>query len=121
MAVRVLRTWGIWRPFHQARLSTTEGRPIEAAWAGMAMYYPLLVLAVAGAVLMRRRRLVFWPLVVLAVFVTAMSALSYGTIRFRIPAEVSIVVLAAVTLVWIWDRLRGRPAPAPDLVGVPSA
>jgi hypothetical protein len=105
MAVRVLRTWGIWRPFHQARLSTTEGRPIEAAWAGMAMYYVLLVLAVAGAVLMRRRRLVFWPLVVLAVFVTVMSAVSYGTIRFRIPAEVSIVVLASVTLVWLWERL----------------
>jgi hypothetical protein len=107
MAVRVLRTWGIWRPFHQARLSTTEGRPIEAVWAGMAMYYVLLVLAVAGAVLMRRRRQVFWPLVVLAVFVTVMSAVSYGTIRFRIPAEVSIVVLASVTLVWAWDRLRG--------------
>jgi 4-amino-4-deoxy-L-arabinose transferase-like glycosyltransferase len=105
MAVRVLRTWGIWRPFHQARLSTTEGRPIEAAWAGMAMYYVRLVLAVAGAVLMRRRRLVFWPLVVLAVFVTVMSAVSYGTIRFRIPAEVSIVVLASVTLVWLWERV----------------
>ncbi|HEY8216818.1 MAG TPA: hypothetical protein VIH82_06780, partial [Acidimicrobiia bacterium] len=97
--------------FHQARLSTTEGRPIEAAWAGMALYYLLLPLAVAGAVLMRRRRLVFWPLVVLAVYVTVMSALSYGTIRFRIPAEVGIVVLAAVTLVWLWDTLRGRHDP----------
>jgi 4-amino-4-deoxy-L-arabinose transferase-like glycosyltransferase len=120
MAARVLRTWGIWSPFQQARLSSTEGRPIEAAWAGMAMYYVLLVLAVAGAVIMRRRRLVFWPLVVLAVFVTVMSALSYGTIRFRIPAEVGIVVLAAVTLVWLWDAVRGRSDRAADLVGIPS-
>jgi hypothetical protein len=115
MAVRVLRTWGIWQPFQQARLSTTEGRPIEAAWAGMAMYYVLLVLAVAGALLLRRRRVVFWPLVVLAVFVTVMSAVSYGTIRFRIPAEVSIVVLASVTLVWLWDRLRGQTSDAQTL------
>jgi hypothetical protein len=45
------------------------------------------------------------------VYVTVMSALSYGTIRFRIPAEVAIVVLAAVTLVWLWDALRGRHDP----------
>ena len=57
---------------------------------------------------LRRRRAVVWPLLVPFALVTLISAFGYGTIRFRVPAEVSIVVLAAVAIDALWRRRRSR-------------
>ena len=42
----------------------------------------------------------------LAALVTITAALFYGAIRFRVPADVAIVVCAAVALDGAWSRLR---------------
>jgi biotin transporter BioY len=81
------------------------------------MYYPLLVAAVAGWVVMRRRRRRSWPLLVPALIVTIASVATYGQTRFRVPAEPSLVVLAAVAIAAVvaheWPARRKRvTAPA---------
>jgi asparagine N-glycosylation enzyme membrane subunit Stt3 len=43
--------------------------------------------------------------------VTVISALGWGITRFRHAAEVSIVILAAVALSALYDRLRKRRSP----------
>ena len=50
-------------------------------------------------VVLRRRRIRQWFLLVPVGVVTAVAALFYGTVRFRAPAEVALVVLAAPSLV----------------------
>lgn len=98
-AVRVLRTWGLYAPSQQVSFESLEGRPRVWQLRGTMMYWVLAPLAIAGAVLVRRRRRVLWPLVASAVTVTLVAASTYGQQRFRIAAEPAILVLAAVTLV----------------------
>jgi hypothetical protein len=111
VAVRVLRTWDLWQPGPQ--LESAEGRARWAEKAGVAVYFLLLPLAVAGFVLLRRRggdRMAFWILLAPAVLVTFSSAIGYGVPRFRHAFEISLVVTAAVTLVAVADRVRERRA-----------
>ncbi len=48
--------------------------------------------------LRRRRRSRQWPLLIPPVIVTRRTVLAYGQTRFRVPAEPSLVVLAAVAI-----------------------
>ena len=61
-----------------------------------------------GRVILRRRKVPITPLVAQFVVVTVTAVAIYGLVRFRIPAEVSIVVLSAVAV----DRLFG---PRPEM------
>lgn len=107
-AVRVLRTWDLWAPHDQAVYETLEGRDRRVEYVGVAVYYVALALAVAGAVLLRRRREPIWILVAPAVLVTLASIVGYGITRFRLAAEVPILVLASLTLLELWRRARAR-------------
>ena len=98
VAARVGRLWGVFRPIETARDNQFEGRPMWASVAGLVMFVPLAAFAAAGLVILRRRRVPLIPLVAPIVIVTLMAAMFYGLIRFRVPAEVSLVVLAAVAL-----------------------
>ena len=73
-----------------------EGRPRWVTGLGMVFYYPLLAFAIGGVVVLRRRRTRQWPLLMPPLIVTLGTVLSYGQTRFRVPAEPSLVVLAAV-------------------------
>lgn len=98
LAARVGRTWDVWRPGQNASLSTVEGRSLRVAHDGQQAYYAMVPIAIAGAVVLRRRRVPLVPLGAMVVLVTVASMYAYGVIRFRIPAEVAIVVLAGVAL-----------------------
>ncbi len=97
-AVRVLRTWGLYAPSDQISFESLEGRPRAWQLRGTLMYWVLAPLAIAGAVVLRRRRRLLWPLAATAVTVTLVAAATYGQQRFRIAAEPAILVLAAVAL-----------------------
>ncbi len=112
-AVRVLRTWDLWAPHDQAIYETLEGRDRRVEYVGVAVYYALLALAIAGAVLLRRRREPLWILLAPAVLVTVASVVGYGVTRFRLAAEIPIVVLASLTLLELWRRARARRARPP--------
>jgi 4-amino-4-deoxy-L-arabinose transferase-like glycosyltransferase len=98
VSARVGRIWGVYRPFQMADFSVGEGKPRWASLAGWWAFWPLFALAVAGAVVLRRRRVSLLPLLAPLVLVTMVAAAFYGLIRFRAPAEPAIAILAAVAL-----------------------
>ena len=113
---RVGRTWSVYRPWDMVNYNKGEGREGWVTTLGLIAYYPLLIAAVAGWVVMRRRRRRSWPLLVPALVVTIASAATYGQTRFRVPAEPTIVVLAAVAITAVVARdwpARGKQPTRP--------
>jgi 4-amino-4-deoxy-L-arabinose transferase-like glycosyltransferase len=96
MAARVGRTWSLYRPAQMAEISRSEGRPYWVSYSGLAAYALLVVLSGFGLVALRRRRVALIPLVGPLVMVTVNAMVFYGLVRFRIGAEPSLVLLAAV-------------------------
>ena len=115
---RIGHVWDLYRPYQMAQVETGEGRPLADSIAGLIVYYALLPCAVVGVVILRRRRITQWYLLVPFGVVTVISALDSGITRFRAPAEVCLVVLAApglVLLVQAIGRGLGIATPAiPD-------
>jgi 4-amino-4-deoxy-L-arabinose transferase-like glycosyltransferase len=110
LTARALRTWGLFRPGQQLRIDQTEGRNHRAGQIARFMCYLMIVLAAAGAVLLRRRGrplLVILSPIVLVVFV---SLTAYGVTRFRIAGDLTLVVLSAIALDALLARAPGRGA-----------
>jgi hypothetical protein len=121
---RVGRLWDFYEPIQMAHQDVNEGRPEMPALAGLVVYYALVPLGVAGIVILRRRRVGVWYLLVPAAVLTVVSALFYGLVRFRAPFEVCLVVLAAPPLVLtaqaLGRRLGGAPRPVPTTEAAPG-
>jgi len=68
-------------------------------------------------VVLHRRHVRLLPLLAMPVLVVIVTAVFYGIPRFRLPAEITIVVFAAAALdqAWTWWRHRARPVPPPAL------
>lgn len=112
-AVRVLRTWELYRPLQNARFEQFfEGRALRWEHAGLGMFYVLAALAAYGALLLRRRGQTLAILLAPILLVTLTSLFAYGFTRFRVAAEVPVVVLAAVALMGLRSSLRPRPRAA---------
>ena len=108
--VRVLRTFSLYQPL---RIGNHEPRRKWVDLLGLILYYPLLILAGLGLACTRSRER--WLL--LAPVLTALIATltGWGNARFRIGADVSIVVFASLALASILARRSGaREAPAGD-------
>jgi 4-amino-4-deoxy-L-arabinose transferase-like glycosyltransferase len=116
-AARVGRTWSVFRPWDMVSYNEGEGREDWVTVLGLIAFYPLLIGAIAGWVVMRRRRERTWPLLVPPLIVTIASAVTYGQTRFRVPAEPSIVVLAAIAIAAVvardWPKRRRARAESP--------
>jgi 4-amino-4-deoxy-L-arabinose transferase-like glycosyltransferase len=123
--VVVLARWGritgLYRPWNQVQLDDViEGRERWAAVASLISFYIVAILAIAGAVLVRRRRRVpLFPLLVPVVIVLFAVALSLGSNRYRASAEVVLVVMAAVAIDRVIASRRDRPADSPARVEAP--
>lgn len=111
VAVREARVWSLYAPGFMADYNVNEGRDVEVSWAGFFAFWVLVPCAVVGAVRLRRRRVPITPLVSQFVVVAVTAAAIYGLVRFRVPAEVSLVVLAAVAVDG-WLGVRSEPAEA---------
>jgi hypothetical protein len=105
-AVRVLRTWSLWQPRQQALYYDGENRAF--ARVAVLAFFPLALLACAGVVMLRRRRLDLLVLLAAPAMVTATSVAGYGTYRFRHAAELSLVLLASRALAGVVTRRAGR-------------
>jgi 4-amino-4-deoxy-L-arabinose transferase-like glycosyltransferase len=102
--VRLLRTFGLYDGLDA--VYDAESRNAHVQRAGIVAYYPLLLAAIAGAVMLRRRR---WELALLlapVAMAAITSVLAYGSLRFRTAAEIPLVLLAAVGLAALWDRVK---------------
>src|SRR5262249_9632510 len=98
-------------PRQQIKFEALEGRPRGWQGVGTVMYWVLLPLAVAGAIVLVRRPMRVWPLLSTAVVGSITTALTYGQQRLRTAAEPAIVVLAAVSVVVLATRAARRPRP----------
>jgi len=114
VAIRVLRQWELFRPGQTVEFSTIENRDKDSAALGLGMYYVLAAGAIAGAVMLRRRRMPLLPLGAQVVSVTLTAAYAYGTVRFRAPVEPVLCILAGVAAVPLLARAWKWAMP-PDL------
>ena len=121
VAARIGRTFNLFRPFQQARFEAgrnnfqvtdpdcTECRGLlRVAQLGLIAYWVLLPLAVLGAVLARRRRRPIFPLLVFPLIVVLSVTLTIGAVRYRAPAEVPLVLLAAFAIAVLTRRSPRR-------------
>ncbi len=104
------RTWGFYRPGQQLQLDTLSTREIELSRLGLGIYYTLVAGTIAGTLILRRRRVPVFPLLVPIVSVALTVSLTFGETRYRALAEVSLVLGAAVAFDAVLPSRR-RPSP----------
>lgn len=115
---RAGRMWDVYEPFEGVLLNDgLEGRGYLPSLVGLYFYVVLLPFAGYGAVLLRRRGIPISPMVGLMVAVTLTAVISFGITRYRVPADVGLVILAAVAGEAILGRLRARRRGASSVVG----
>ena len=95
---RLGRAWDVFKPADNVTLGELQRRPRAWSWFALAMYAGLIPFALAGANILRQRRVSLVPFVAMLTLVTGTAVLFWGNPRFRRPAEIAIVVLAAVAL-----------------------
>ena len=103
-AVRVLRTFDLYQPLRQGN------REPRRKWfdiVGLVIYFPLLILAGFGLARAAERR---WILLAPVWMVVIVSALGWGIGRFRVAADISLLVLAAYALAGAYGSHRLQPA-----------
>lgn len=111
VAARIGRVWSAYAPAQMVGYNTGEGRERWMSWSGVVAWWLLVPLAAVGAVRMRRSGTRLWPLTSQLVIVTITAAAVYGLVRFRVPADVTVVVLAAVAIDAWAGRGRGEQSP----------
>jgi 4-amino-4-deoxy-L-arabinose transferase-like glycosyltransferase len=118
VAARLARQFDLYKPRQGVYLASGEGRDHRVQWLGVIMFWCLLPLGAAGAVVLHRRR---QPLLILGApffLILVMGAAVYGSTRFRVAFEPALVVLSAVALdaLWAWVAQRRRAGAAPRSV-----
>ena len=96
---RIGRMWGLYEPIGQLRRDVlADRRSFSVSVLGLFQFALLVPAAMAGFLVVRRRR---GPLLVLSAWIpiaTLTAATTFGNTRYRTAAETSIVILAAVAL-----------------------
>lgn len=111
VAARLGRTFGVFEPRQMVFFNGNEGREAWVSWLALYQWWTMAVLAVIGAVVAVRRRIDVAPLVAPVVVVVVVTVVFYGLSRFRVPADVVAVVLAAVAVDAAVTGFRRGPAP----------
>ena len=110
VAARLGRTLEVFRPSQGLGLrELLDDVEKPVAIAALYSFYVLALLAIPGAILLRRRRRPVLPLLAPIVIVLLTVAVTYSNVRFRAPADVVLVVLAAVSIDAVWAKVaHGR-------------
>ncbi len=110
IAARIGRTWSLYRPLDMVEFNKGEGREAWVTRLGLVAYYPTLIAAIGGFVMMwkQRARRALWVLIAPAIAVTVGVTVTYGQTRFRAAAEPSLAILAAAAAVGYGPRLLSR-------------
>ena len=117
VVARMARMWGLFRTdesivddaYIEGRAGGVPGTGFglvrEALWS----YFVLAILALPALVILRRRRIAIYPLLAAPLLATFTAAITFGITRYRAGAEISIVLLAAVTIVTVCRALFVAP------------
>ena len=118
VVARVTRVWDLQHSETTAKVLQFEGRPYHWNEAGLWVYRLILIPGIIGLFVLRRRRIMIWPLVSMMAMVTLTAIGVYGHIRFRTVGDLVLLVGAAVALDAILPgSLPGRrPDPGPPAV-----
>lgn len=111
VAARLGRQWGVFRPAQMTALDTFDARDRPVTRAGLTMYYGMVPLAVIGAVVLRRHGERLLPLLAIPAIISVAAMGTYGSTRFRVPAELTLMMLAAIGMAAWWDAVRRRTPP----------
>jgi len=103
-ATKIARTWS------PIPLSAEFGGKLLYKIAAGAYSIPLLTLSVVGLWASRLSRSTRLFLLSPMLYFTMIHAVSVGSLRYRVPTEPLLAVLAAAGLMTILDRIRRRPA-----------
>ncbi|MET0459572.1 MAG: glycosyltransferase family 39 protein [Ilumatobacteraceae bacterium] len=113
VAARVGRSLDVYGLDSLVALDRGEEKAEWAVWAGIVMFWVLAAASIIGWRTLGRpddgapsRSRARWWLVVPLAAVLLTTVLFYGAHRIRAPAEPVLVVLGAVGLLALWDRLR---------------
>jgi hypothetical protein len=97
MSFRVLREWGIYKPEQEVALaSVLYGRDENISRLGFWLFVFIVPFAMGGAVLLRRRHRPLTPMVALLLVATLSALLVVPEVRYRVAAEIGLVILAGV-------------------------
>ncbi|MCU1371715.1 MAG: hypothetical protein JWO77_2909 [Ilumatobacteraceae bacterium] len=120
-AARVARVWDLRYGETNARVLQFEGRPHDWSIRGLWLWRLMLIPGIAGLVILRRRRVMVWPLVSMLAMVTITAIGVYGHIRFRTVGDLVIIVGTAVSIDALIRRFRPSDDPTVDPVGAPGS
>jgi 4-amino-4-deoxy-L-arabinose transferase-like glycosyltransferase len=110
VAARVGRLWNVFKPVQQVHnTGGLEGQGEVTAWLSLIGYTILIPFAIWGLFVLRKRRVAILPLLALAGIVSLSAALTSGVQRYRTPADVAIVLSAAVAIEVTLSRLVAKP------------
>ena len=122
ISARVGRLMGWFRPFQTADFDVLFERRIHSqVRGGLWAHWAVSAGAVAGAVVLRRRGETLLPTLSLVGVSLWTAASTFGITRYRIGADVALLVLAAVGAGRLMDRWRSPAAPAPVTEPEPAA
>jgi hypothetical protein len=122
--VRWQRYAGIWdltHNFDQVKKDILpEGREPWVAWSSAFMWFAIFPLAIAGAFVLRRRRVPIYIVVapIVITFITITSTFHQN--RYRASAETAFCLLAAVTIDALIRRARQEPTPHRPIAALPE-
>jgi 4-amino-4-deoxy-L-arabinose transferase-like glycosyltransferase len=108
VAAREGRLWNVYDPGRDLRYSGLWARGYRVAFLGLIMYAAMVPFALAGALILRRRRVPLLPLLVPFAVAAVIAAATFGFSRYRLVADLSLVVLAAVSLDALISRWSER-------------
>jgi hypothetical protein len=110
LPARLGRMFAVYDPVQTIRFDIlAEGRNFRISALGLAQYYVLAALAVAGGWSLRRRGQPLAPLLTWFGLVAVTALMAFGNSRYRVSAEPALVVLAALGVVAIVQRRRPVP------------
>jgi hypothetical protein len=114
--VRLARLWGFYEPGGQVHVT---GRDVGVQRTGILAYYAVLLAAVAGGAVLFRRRLKLALAVLLApILLASVAAIAtYGLLRLRHVAEISLLVLAGIAVAHLAARMSVRAPARPAALG----
>ncbi len=118
---KIGRGFAFFHPMDQLKLdSFLETRPLHWAELALGMYYVMFALSIGGTVLLRRRRVPSFPLWVVGLNVVFAMVITFGDPRYRTTFEVSLILLSAVQLEWIWRKLSRTTVELPPSARPPA-
>ena len=95
-AIRLGRTFSVYDPIGQREFEAERGSQLWVLTAALLAWWVLVPFAVWGFVVARRRKVPVYPLGMFFVLAVVAVIPTIGAVRYRAPAEIAFVVLAAV-------------------------